>query len=200
MLTDASSTDSDADIKKLESGNKFLKLLALSKVKHEANLFLKDDINDTDSRLLHGVYQDRVLTSKEVKHEPAFVFDRLRLAKDEARELARKKKQQNQLKQRRASMNKDGSDFDGLSADINSHRQENEEVMRSSFIMMPVGINRKGLKQTAPIMLSPTKLNTKDLNGQEFEAEEVDNPVVISPVGKKTKRKNKNSNFRNKKG
>lgn len=56
VLTDASSTDSDADIKKLESGNKFLKLLALSKVRHEANLFLEDDINDTDSRLLHGVY------------------------------------------------------------------------------------------------------------------------------------------------
>lgn len=56
MLTDASSSDSDVDIKKLESGNKFLKLLALSKVKHEANLFLEDDINDVDSRLLHGVY------------------------------------------------------------------------------------------------------------------------------------------------
>ena len=85
------------------------------------------------------------MTSKEVKHEPAFVFDRLRLAKEEARELAKRKKE-NQLKQRRASMNNDGSDFDGLSADINTHRQENEEIVKSSFIMMPVGINRKGLK------------------------------------------------------
>ncbi len=55
-MTDASSSDSDADMAKLESKNNFLKLLALSKAKHLANLYLDDEVDHVDSRLLHGVY------------------------------------------------------------------------------------------------------------------------------------------------
>ena len=63
-------------------------------------------------------------------------------------------------------------------------------MLKASFVMMPTGINRKGLKQGASIMLTPTKLTKQDLHGErEFEQEEVENPVVISPVQKSKKKK-----------
>ena len=70
------------------------------------------------------------------------------MAKDEARELAKivRKKKNNRKPSKVGPAN---YDFDDLNGDIDTIRnKENaaEEVLKSSFVMMPVGINRKGLK------------------------------------------------------
>ena len=39
IITDASSSDSDADIAKLDSKNPFIKLLAMSRLKHEVQQY-----------------------------------------------------------------------------------------------------------------------------------------------------------------
>ena len=65
-MTDASSSDSEADIGKIESKNGFLRLLAMSRLKHEMQQYAMEQIDDVDARLLHGVYQDKVMTHKEI--------------------------------------------------------------------------------------------------------------------------------------
>lgn len=56
VLTDASSSDSDADLAKIESNNGYMRLLAMSRMKHEVRQYIGETIDDTDGRLLHGVY------------------------------------------------------------------------------------------------------------------------------------------------
>lgn len=86
IATDDSPSDSDADMAKLQSKNPFLRLMAMSKLKHIVNQFLQEEINEVDSRLLHGIYQDEVLTQKELKPEYRFIIDRISVAKEQARE------------------------------------------------------------------------------------------------------------------
>lgn len=46
-----------------------------------------ETIDDTDARLLHGVFQDKVLTTKEIKKEPTMIIDKILAAKHIAKEL-----------------------------------------------------------------------------------------------------------------
>ena len=55
-MTEASSSDSEHDLSKLESKNAFLKLLAMSRLKHEVGQYFMDPVDEVDARLLHGVY------------------------------------------------------------------------------------------------------------------------------------------------
>ena len=62
IVTDASSSDSEADLAKIESKNGFLRMLAMSRLKHEMSQYMMEQLDDVDARLLHGVYQAKVMT------------------------------------------------------------------------------------------------------------------------------------------
>ena len=86
IVTEASSSDSEHDLSKLESKNAFLRLLAMSRLKHEVGQYFMDPLDEIDSRLLHGVYQEKVLTRKEIKQEHTFIIDKISGAKEVAKE------------------------------------------------------------------------------------------------------------------
>lgn len=94
VLTEASSSDSDADMMKLESSNGFMKLLAMSRLRHGVEQYLGEEVDEVDSRLLHGVYQKKVLTQKEIKQEPVFIIDKINTYKTIAKDESKKKKKQ----------------------------------------------------------------------------------------------------------
>lgn len=54
--TEESSSDTDADWRKLESKNSFLRLMALGKARTTMNQYLLQDIDGLDVKLLFGVY------------------------------------------------------------------------------------------------------------------------------------------------
>ena len=85
-MTEASSSDSEHDLSKLESKNAFLKLLAMSRLKHEVGQYFMDPVDEVDARLLHGVYQEKVLTKKEIKQEHTFIIDKISGAKEVAKQ------------------------------------------------------------------------------------------------------------------
>jgi len=190
VLTDQSSSDSDADLAKVESKNGFMRLLAMSRMKHEVRQYIGETVDDTDTRLLHGVYQDKVLTTKEVKKEPNTIIDKILAAKETAKKLnyeqSKKKKERKRSKRRNETKTRSVSDFDGIKdvSDFLREEKKTEEVDQNSFVIQPVGgINRKGLKQGAPIMmLTPTGGGTKK-NFFDTVSEEVDNPVIIAGGG-----------------
>ena len=65
LETDQSSSDTDADWRKMESKNPFLRLMALGKAKHVMNQYLLQDLDGLDTKLLFGVYQNKVLGAEE---------------------------------------------------------------------------------------------------------------------------------------
>lgn len=50
--------------------------------------------------------------------------------------------------------------------------------MNHSFVLMPIGINRKKMRQGTPIMLKGN--SKKSQEGVAMELEEVENPVLVS--------------------
>ena len=60
-----------------------------------------------------------------------------------------------------------------------------------SFVLMPVGANRKKLRQTSPIQLSkfgqPVRTN-RGMGNSSMEESEVENPVLVSNYKKKNKK------------
>ena len=61
LETDESSSDSDIQIKKIESHSPFLRLMVLGKLKRTLHQYLKQGVDGLDARLLFGVYQKKVL-------------------------------------------------------------------------------------------------------------------------------------------
>ena len=85
LETEASSSDTDADWKKLESKNSFLRLLALGKARNTMTQYLDQDIDGLDVKLLFGVYQRKVLGYEEKIKEIPDPLDRILEAKKIAR-------------------------------------------------------------------------------------------------------------------
>lgn len=54
--TEESSSDEEADWRKMESANAYLRLMALGKAKAVMNQYLLQDIDGLDVKLLFGVY------------------------------------------------------------------------------------------------------------------------------------------------
>ena len=67
LETDISSSDSDAEFRKLESKSAFLRLITLGKHKNTLLQYLKQEIDGLDVRLLFGVYQNKVFGFEEVQ-------------------------------------------------------------------------------------------------------------------------------------
>ena len=108
IVTEASSSDSEYDLSKLESKNAFLKLLAMSRLKHEVGQYFMDPLDEVDSRLLHGVYQDKVLTRKEIKQEHTFIIDKIVGSKEIAKEVSKK------MNRSKTSFSSSKKDFDSI--------------------------------------------------------------------------------------
>ena len=79
--TEESSSDTDADWRKLESKNPFLKLLALGKAKETMSQYLQQDIDGLDVKLLFGVYQRKVHAAEELKTVTPDILDKILEAK-----------------------------------------------------------------------------------------------------------------------
>ena len=56
LETEESSSDTDADWRKLESKNPYLRLLALGKARNAMSSYLLQDIDGLDVKLLFGAY------------------------------------------------------------------------------------------------------------------------------------------------
>lgn len=83
--TEESSSDTDADWRKLESKNAFLRLMALGKARNTMNQFLLQDIDGLDVKLLFGIYQKKVLGYEERLEEQPEILDKILAAKKIAR-------------------------------------------------------------------------------------------------------------------
>ena len=79
--TEESSSDTDADWRKLESKNPFLRLLALGKAKDTMSQYLLQDIDGLDVKLLFGIYQRKVHGSEEFMDEIPDILDKIIAAK-----------------------------------------------------------------------------------------------------------------------
>ena len=131
----------------------------MSRLKHEMQQYAMEQIDDVDARLLHGVYQAKVMTQKEIQHEPVSIIDKIAGAKDQAKELGKKKN-----RHRRNKSAGHLQDFDrfgssrneimDITTDINGNGNKLPEIAGSkgttkaaqSFVLMPVGANRKKLR------------------------------------------------------
>ena len=101
------------------------------------------------------------MTQKEIKQEPVFIIDKIAGAKEEAKELGKKKYRHHKHNKNR------GTDFDQIgsrldqqyqnhnstAADINNGNSLLPEITNKgaikaaqSFVLMPVGANRKKLQ------------------------------------------------------
>ena len=85
LETEDSSSDTDADWRKLESKNSFLKLMALGKAKNTMSQYLNQDIDGLDVKLLFGIYQKKVLGYEERDEEVPEVLEKIIAAKKIAR-------------------------------------------------------------------------------------------------------------------
>lgn len=79
--TEESSSDTDADWRKLESKNPFLRLLALGKAKDTMSQYLLQDIDGMDVKLLFGIYQRKVHGAEEFIDEIPDILDKIIAAK-----------------------------------------------------------------------------------------------------------------------
>ena len=79
--TEQSSSDTDADWKKLDSKNPYLRLLALGKAKNAMGQFLLQDIDGLDCKLLFGIFQRKVIGYEEKILEIPDPLDRILEAK-----------------------------------------------------------------------------------------------------------------------
>lgn len=75
--TEESSSDTDADWRKLESKNSFLRLLALGKAKDTMSQYLLQDIDGLDIKLLFGIFQRKVIGAEELKEEISDILDKI---------------------------------------------------------------------------------------------------------------------------
>lgn len=85
LETEDSSSDTDADWRKLESKNSFLKLMALGKAKNTMSQYLNQDIDGLDVKLLFGIYQKKVLGYEERDEEVPEILEKIIAAKKIAR-------------------------------------------------------------------------------------------------------------------
>ena len=85
--TEESSSDTDADWRKLESKNPYLRLMALGKAKNSMGQYLNQDIDGLDVKLLFGVYQRKVLGYEERVEEITDILDKIMFSKRMARQL-----------------------------------------------------------------------------------------------------------------
>ena len=91
LETEESSSDTDADWKKLESKNPFLKLMALSRARNTMSQYLNQDIDGLDVKLLFGIYQKKVLGYEERVEEVPDILEKIILAKKIARQIYKQK-------------------------------------------------------------------------------------------------------------
>ena len=200
IVTEASSSDSEHDLSKLESKNAFLRLLAMSRLKHEVGQYFMDPLDEIDSRLLHGVYQEKVLTKKEIKQEHTFIIDKISGAKEVAKEHVKAMRRTKTL-----TVNNAIQDFDQIpkKPKIDSESSKSAHSVTQKFqspMLMRTGtLNRSGSmkfkkSETEPIYLTPTKagLGATLQRGidEESQESEVENPVIVSSFIKKKNNNN----------
>ena len=85
--TEKSSSDTDADWRKIESKNPYLRLLALGKAKSTMGHYTEQDIDGLDAKLLFGIYQRKVLGFEEKVEKIDDPLDRILGAKRIARQM-----------------------------------------------------------------------------------------------------------------
>ena len=87
--TEASSSATDEEFRKLQSSNPYLRLLALSKAKQVLNQYILQDIDGCDTKLLSGLYQRKVLGYEEIPEEQPYILDKILGAKQVAQQMAK---------------------------------------------------------------------------------------------------------------
>ena len=90
LETDQSSSDTDADWRKIESQSPFLRIMALGKAKHVMSQYIYQDIEGLDTKLLFGVYQRKVLGAEEQPaKEPVQILERIIESKQIANQIVK---------------------------------------------------------------------------------------------------------------
>ena len=140
--TEGSSSDTDADWRKLESKNPYLRLMALGKTKNTMNQYLLQDIDGLDVKLLFGVYQRKVLGYEERIEVIPDILDKILDAKKQAKQLFAAKNIENQDKAGEALADEKGN----VVEDIGVPKIEIEKLDKSQAAVDKFAKNDPSLK------------------------------------------------------
>ena len=191
--TEESSSDTDADWRKLESKNPFLRLLALGKAKDTMSQYLLQDIDGMDVKLLFGVYQRKVVGAEEVKDEIPDILDKILSAKKIGRQ--RMKGQKEELPALLPEVNPDLDMIEMEVKKVEARKKRGKKGYLHNFYIKPsYNVNQSLTTHThnpTPVDLGQPEYfpdGTKKVVGNEgynldFEpyASKYDNKLVVDP-------------------
>ena len=186
--TEGSSSDTDADWRKLESKNPYLRLMALGKTKNTMNQYLLQDIDGLDVKLLFGVYQRKVLGYEERIEVIPDILDKILDAKKQAKQLFAAKNIENQDKAGEALADEKVNVVEEIGAPkIEIEKLDKSQAAVDKFAKNDPSLKPKEKEYLAQFIIKPqihvNESVTTNVQPSPLDignAQYVDNPIVMT--------------------
>ena len=194
--TEESSSDTDADWRKLESKNPYLRLLALGKAKDTMSQYLLQDIDGLDVKLLFGIYQRKVHGAEEIKDITPDILDKIIDAKRIGRQRMKGISKEEQLPALLPEVDPDKGEKSPMAKkQVEARKKKGKKGYLHNFYIKPsYNVNQSistNLHNPTPVDLGQPEhfKNEKGVHNGDYNldfepyASKYDNKLVVDPEG-----------------